>query len=201
MAITNGYCSLDQLKDRLGIDDFDDDTTAEQVITAVSRLIDTYTGRRFYATTDDETRYYTAEDPEVLFTDDIQSITDIYIDDEADRTYSTSLSTDDYDLLPYNAALDGKPYAWIEICDALADYTFPVGHKRGVKIIGKFGYCATDSHPDVVREACLIQSARIFKRKDTPFGVAGAPEFGTLTLPSELDPDVALMLKGVTRLI
>ena len=200
MSITNGYCSLTEIKDRLDITDTDDDTKLEVIVQAVSRSIDALTGRRFYSTTADETRVYTAEDSEILFTDEIQTITTLKTDLDGDRTYENTLTTDDYELSPANAALDGKPYTYIEIMP-YADYSFPRGVKRGVQIVGTFGYCATGSHPDVVREACLIQSARIFKRKDAPFGVVGSPELGQLQVLSKLDPDVALLLDGVRRVI
>ena len=200
MTITNGYCTLAQIKARLEIDDFKDDSILESVVQGVSRSIDAMTGRRFFSTTADETRYYTADFSDVLYTDDLLSITTLKTDDDGDRTFENTWTTDDYDLLPDNAAVDGKPYTRIELAP-YGDYTFPAGTRKGVQIVGRFGYNATDSHPDVVREACLIQSARIFKRKDAPFGVVGSPEMGQLQPLARIDPDVELMLRGVTRLI
>ena len=200
MTITNGYCTLAQIKARLDIDDFKDDAILESVIQGVSRSIDAMTGRRFYSTTADETRYYTAQFDDVLYTDDLLSITTLKTDDDGDRTYENTWATTDYDLLPDNAALDGKPYTRIELAPN-GDYAFPIGAKKGIQIVGRFGYNAVDSYPDVVREACLIQSASIFKRKDAPFGVTGSPEMGQMSPISKLDPDVELMLRGVMRLI
>jgi hypothetical protein len=49
----------------------------------------------------------------------------------------------------------------------------------------------------MVKQACLIQTARWFKRQDAPFGVLGSPEFGNYTrLQAALDPDVQMMLSG-----
>lgn len=200
MTITAGYCTLAQLKARLDIYDFQDDTILEAVVQGVSRSIDAMTGRRFYSTTADETRYYTAEFGDVLYTDDLLSITTLQTDDDGDRTYENTWAATDYDLLPDNAVLDGKPYTRIELAP-YGDYAFPEGVRKGVKITGRFGYNATDSHPDVVREACLIQAARIFKRKDAPFGVTGSPEMGQMQPIAKIDPDVELMLLGVKRLI
>ena len=202
MTITNGYCSLEDLKARLDISTSDtaDDAILEVIIQAASRSIDAMTGRRFYSTTDDEIRYYTAEANDVLYTDEILSITTLKTDDDGDRTYEYTWSTDDYDLLPYNATIDGRPYTRIELAP-YGEYRFPAGSPKGVQIVGKFGFCATGSHPDVVREACMIQSARIWKRKDAPFGVVGSPELGQLQPLNKLDPDVELLLLGVKRLI
>ena len=61
MAITNGYTDLEEYKDRFDVGDHDDDSDIESVITAVSRSIDNICWQRFYTTSADETRYYTAD--------------------------------------------------------------------------------------------------------------------------------------------
>lgn len=48
-------------------------------------------------------------------------------------------------------------------------------------------------YPDPIREACLIQASRLFKRGDAPFGIAGSAEYGTVRI-STLDPDVRVLL-------
>lgn len=51
--------------------------------------------------------------------------------------------------------------------------------------------------PPMIKQACLIQTARWFKRQDAPFGVLGSEEFGNYTrLQGSLDPDVQTMLSG-----
>lgn len=189
MAITNGYATLADLKAALSIDTSDthDDARMEAVIQGVSRAIDKYCRRRFFTTANDETRYFTPLTPWSCWTDDIISITTLATDDGGNRSYSTTWASTDYEKLPINAALNGEPYTGITAT--------PNGSKRfyphipnGVKIIGKFGYAA--SAPDVVREACIIQSMRIFKRKDAPFGIAGAAGMGQLMVVPEIDPDV-----------
>lgn len=190
MAIANGYCTLAEIKARLGVTDTQDDAMLELVVQAVSRGIDNYCRRRFYTTANDETRYYTALTSWAVWTDDIISVTALSTD-SGDRTYSTAWSIDDYDLTP-----DQPPY--IGVCATPnGAYRFPK-YMRGVKIVGKFGYSAT---PDVVREACLLQSVRLFKRKDAPFGIAGAGGMGQLMAISDMDPDVkALLAPPIRRL-
>jgi len=52
--------------------------------------------------------------------------------------------------------------------------------------------------PAVVLQACLIQSARLFNRKHSPYGIAGSPELGSeMRLLNRLDPDVEALLSGV----
>ncbi len=54
-----------------------------------------------------------------------------------------------------------------------------------------------DPVPAMIKQACLIQMARWFKRQDSPFGVLGSPEFGNYTrLLNRLDPDVEVLLSG-----
>jgi hypothetical protein len=194
LSITNGYCTAEDLRQRLGITDTDDEQIFENVIEAVSRSIDNYCRRRFYATS--ETRVYTARCETYIRVDDLLTVTTLKTDATGDRVYETTWATTDYDLDPANASLDGRPYT--KVCvSPLGRYRFPTSHTRGVQIVGSFGYASTT--PDVVNEACLIQAARIFRRKDSPFGVAGTPEFGQLRLLSRLDPDVELLVAPLRR--
>jgi len=203
MTISNGYCSLNELKGRLDITltDTASDTLCEQVVTAVSRWIDDYTRRRFYAAA--ETRYYTADQNDELWIDDCLAVGTLKTDDNADRTYETSWQTTDYDLLPVNAALDGVPYTRIQIAPN-GSYGFPKDVKKGVQLFGTHGYCTTTSSgkATIVKEACLLQSERIYKRKDTPLGVAGMTALGVQTLKTPgLDADVQMMLDPFRRLV
>ncbi|MDO8704075.1 MAG: phage head-tail connector protein [Sulfuricaulis sp.] len=49
-------------------------------------------------------------------------------------------------------------------------------------------------YPQPVVEACMIQTSRIFRRKDAPFGITGSAEFGQATFIARLDPDVRTLL-------
>lgn len=172
MAISNGYCTLNELKARLGITDNADDTILENVIEAASRVIDSDCNTRFYAAS--ETRYFSAEAPGVVTVDDLLSVSSLTTDDNVDGTYSTTWATTDYQLMPFNST----PYREIRVKPGGAKL-FPVSAYQGlVKVIGSFGYSSTT--PDAINEACLILSARYFKRKDAIFGVLGSAELGTL---------------------
>jgi len=173
MAITNGYATAAELKTRLDIDDTSSDTVIENVIEATSRAIDALCMRRFYAAT--ETRYFQSTDASQLWVPDLLSVTTLKTDNDADRTYEYTWTTDDYDLLPANAALDGWPYNEIAVTPD-GDYSFPTNHNaKSVEIAGSWGFASTT--PDAVNEACLIAAAQIFMRKDAPFGVSGGSGF------------------------
>lgn len=199
MAITNGYGTLAQLKERLRIDedDAEDDGKLESVVDSVSRAIDEYAGRWFYS--DTQTRYYTAEDASELEVDDLLSITALSTDEDGDRVYERTWTTDDYDLWPYNANTDGRPYTEIHTTPQ-GNYAFPFT-RRGVEIEGAFGYSATT--PPQVREACLLLCEQIFKRKDAIFGVVGTMGGEQLMRIAEdmlrKDPAIKMMLGSFVR--
>ena len=198
MAITNGYCTLDDAKRVMGIEDADDNYRIEALITAVSRLIDRHTRRRFWTTAVDEIRYYTPMSYASVLTDDIISIASIATDPDGSGSFATAWASTDYQLSPYNASADGVPYTEIQIKRSGAQ-TFPC-IERSVKVTGKFGVVSTSPWQEIVREACLLQTHKWFKRKDSPFGVAGSSEMGQLTmLKSKLDPDVELALAPPIR--
>lgn len=195
MTITNGYTTLVAYKLRFmdgDTTDHEDDPVLEKVIEAASRAIDNICSRRFYPTT--ETRYFTAEEDTLIkLHTDLISVTTLKTDTDGDRTYENTWDTGDYDLVPYNAALDGWPYNAIEITP-YSNYYFPYVRK-GVEVAGSFGFCSTT--PPVIEEACLLAAHRLMKRTSTPLGVSAAAAVGQMSLViKELkgDPDVMGLL-------
>jgi hypothetical protein len=194
MAITNGYTTLEEYKQRFDITDDDDNSDIESVITATSRTIDNICWQRFHTTTNPEARYYTADFRLwIRLPERIISLTALATDNNNDRVYENVWETTDYDLMPYNSLLDGEPYRWIEATPN-GNYTFPVGTPKGVKITGKFGW---GTAPISVLEACLLASHRLMARRNSPYGVSGAAALGNLTLIVEwmkADPDIMELL-------
>lgn len=186
--MSNEYATRAQLKERLGITDAANDAALDEVLEGVSRAIDDYCGRRFYAAT--ETRYYTAVEANLLTVDDLLTLTTLKTDGDGDRVYEDTWATTDYDLEPYNASLEGRPY-WRIRTTPNGKLSFPKVRK-GVEIVGSWGYRSTV--PVQVREACLLQSARIHRRRDQPYGVYGMPASGTAVFISRIDPDVQALL-------
>lgn len=202
MAIVNGYCALEDLKQALtaGASTYSlaDDTALEDNITAASRAIDEYTGTRFFATT--ETRYYTADFHNLLVIDDLLSVTTIKTDEDDDGTYEITWATTDYRLEPVNAPTDGFPYRSIRTKDS-GVYSFPINVDAGVEIVGSFGFNSGDSSnaPQRVQRACLLLAQRLYRRKDAIFGVAGAPGVGVQVIVAQIqkDQDIMFLLDGV----
>jgi len=179
------------------------DAIIESMVEAVSRSIDDWCGRVFY-TSATTARYYTATDRALLFVDDLISIdaNGLVTDEDGDRTYENTWATTDYILLPENAATDGKPYTMIQIDGYQGDYCWPVGIPKGVKITGTWGYAA--AVPKNVKEACLLMTEQLYKRKDAIFGTVGSiAGEQVLALASDIifkDPHLQLLLAGVKRL-
>lgn len=194
-AVSNLYCTLAELKFRLTQTDADttDNSALTDVITAVSRAIDKQCDRFFYFTAA-ATRYYSAEWTDWLLPDDIVSITTLKTDDDGDRTFETTWATTDYDLEPYNAAAHSEPYTSIRVAPNGTQRFSRV--RRGVELVGVFGWPAV---PDAVREACILQSMRLWKRKDSVYGVVGSAEMGQMLVIPKLDPDVKLLLDSFKR--
>lgn len=193
MTITNGYTDLVTIKSELAIVDAIDDAIIEAKIEAASRAIDDLCGRVFYQEIA-QTRYYTAEDYDTLFVDDLISVTTLATDISGARTYDLVWNVTDYDMEPYNAALRGKPYLYLRR-QYWSQHFFPT-LRKGVKIVGTFGWPAV---PPQVATACRIQSARLLKRKDAVFGVVGSAEMGQQMIIPKLDPDVITLLTPLMR--
>ena len=200
MPITHGYCSLQDIKLRIGLDlsDTTKDAILEAIITAVSRQIEQETQRRFWTAT--ETRTYTAQRMDRCLIDDCLSVTTLKTDITGLRLYDTTWGVNDFDLLPSNAPLEngGEPY-WELSVRLNSNYVFPVGIPLSVQVTGIFGYSATA--PDQVREAAIIQTIRLLKRMDAPFGVIGASEFGQALVIAKLDPDVRYLLGPFRKIV
>lgn len=147
----------------------------------------------------DETRYYTAVNPQMCWIDDLTAITSLATDDTGARSYGTTWASTDYDLWPENAALRGEPYTVAQVTPN-GRYRFPP-LTRGVRIVGRFGVAASSPWIDVVKSATLLQVARYWARKSSPYGIAGSTALGQAIVLNELDPDVKqLIAPPITRL-
>jgi len=191
--ITNGYCSLADVKSALRITDSVDDTILELAAESASRQIDGYCERVFYKETD--TRIYTPQDSYVCVIDDLVSLTTLKTADDAEGVFDTTWQSGDYQLEPLNGRAGGlnTPYTQIR---AVGDFLFPtVGEEATVQLTGTFGF---DQVPTAVRQACILLAARQYKRYDSPLGVAGFSDLGVIRV-SNIDPDIAKLLEPFQR--
>jgi hypothetical protein len=197
VAITNGYCSLSELKAALRITDNVDDSLLEMAVESASRAIDGHAGRYFYSA-GTATRVFPADDYWVCQIDDLAgTAVTIQIDDDANGTFDETFQLTDYQLEPVNGIVDGLqvPYTRIR---AIGDYNFPTLNEEAlVKVTGVFGW---PSIPVAIKQACIIQSSRIFKRLDSPLGVAGFGDMGAVRVSRYLDPDVEQLVAPYRRM-
>ena len=187
MAISNGYATLVQVKAALRISDTVDDTLLEMAVESASRAIDGYASRSFYSS-GTATRYYAAQDSYITQIDDISSTAlTLATSSAGNNVFDTTWAVTDYQLEPLNGNVDGLavPYTRIR---AVQNYLFPLLAEQSlVKLTAVFGWSAV---PIAITQACIIQSSRLFKRLDSPLGIAGFGDMGAMRVSRYLDPDV-----------
>ena len=191
MAITNGYCTLADVKAALRITDTIDDALLENSINSASRMIDQYCNRYFYSTSANEVRYYQANDGFICWIDDAQSISEIKTSSTDPLIFDTTWESGDYQVLPANRWANGAYYPITGIT-ATDNYLFPVWADMAlVKVTGQFGW---SSVPEPIKFACIIQASRLFKRLESPLGVAGVSDIGIMRVGANIDGDVAQLI-------
>lgn len=190
MAITNGYCSLAEVKAALRLTDSTDDTLIENAIEGASRRIDGYCGRWFYKTASTAVQLFALDEYNLPVNDIANSTLTVKTDDNGDGTFETTwVQGTDYNLEPYDAALTGKPYRRIM---AVGGKTFPlitIPSKPLVEVTAQWGWNAV---PDDIREAAVLLSIRGFARLNAALGVVGFADMAVQV--RAIDPDVRDLL-------
>lgn len=197
MALTNAYCTLSDLKTALAIEDIQDDTALEAAIMTASRMVDDYCDRFFYkdgSVASPVTRYYTAQDWYNCIVDDFISLSQVATDDNFNQTWDTIWDSNDYMVEPINNPRRGWPYTRLL---AVGEYIFPFNLPQSVRLQGVWGW---SSVPHEIATATKIQASRLFIRRQSPFGIAGTPELGTVRLSAKLDPDVEALIRPFRRM-
>ena len=131
----NSYGNLATLKTQLGVTGTGDDTPLLQSLEMASRSIDTFCKRHFYNTS--ETKQFRGAGNRLFLDTDLISITTLTTLKD-DRTTDKTWATTDYELFPLGDTI--YPKEWIELADNTSAGSFASGIKRGVQIVGVFGY-------------------------------------------------------------
>jgi hypothetical protein len=188
LAVTNGYCTLADVKAALRIADTVDDALIENSINAASRMIDQYCNRYFYSTGAGEVRYFKALDAFNCWIDDCQSISQVKTAQSNPITYNQIWASTDFQTIPANTYANGA-YQPITGLIAVYNYFFPTWQESNlVQVTGTWGW---PSVPDPIKFATIIQASRLFKRLESPLGVAGVSDIGIIRVGSSVDGDVA----------
>ncbi len=185
MALGDNYCTLAELRSRVGITDATnttEDTKLTEALATASRSIEQMAGRQFnlasgatarlfYPTGYCETKVY-----------DIASVSGLAIktDTAGDGTYATTWQSTDYQLEPLDGVVDGQAgWPWWRI-RAVGSQRFPCvssTSRAPLQVTAIWGWTAV---PAPVKEATLILAEELYSLKNTPFGVGGYGQFGII---------------------
>lgn len=195
------YASVAKLKAQLGIpaDDTTRDSMLQDVLLAVSTQINLATDRPrgfSLATGIPTTRTFRAgdgtvtsdADGSVLAVDDIGSTSGLVVQYGTTSGGWTTVAAADVELAPVGAIDDGWPATGL----LLFGRSWPSGYGTRIRVTADWGWPA--GAIATIDQAALIQGARVFKRKDSPEGVLGSAEWGSVRV-SRVDPDVEAMLQ------
>lgn len=187
------YTDLATLKLALKITDNDRDALLSRAITAASRAIDRQTGRRFWLDDAPVTRVFNPygrivrdERGELFLIDDLGASATLVV--EVGRGASWTAVTG-YETWPDNALAEGMPITGL----LLPTGTWPTDRDR-LRVTERWGWPVI---PDPIEQASRLQAGRLYRRKDSPEGVAGSAEWGLVRVP-RLDPDVLALIEPYT---
>ena len=195
MAITNGYCSLSEIKAAARIPNADtqDDTLLELAVESASRSIDAHCARHFYQS-GTATRYYAPQSWLYCDIDDVAASTaTVAISSAADGTYDITLGAADIQYEPLNRRSAGLVFPATRL-RMVGDYSFPTTYdgETTVRVEANFGFAT--AVPTEIRQATMLLAARFYKRFDSPLGVAGFGDLGAMRV-SRTDPDIHAILQ------
>lgn len=195
------YGDLATFKLLFGITDTLRDPLLQMALSSASRQIDRLTGRRFYLDQLTSMRVYTPDRREAWYVsggailiDDLGAVPVKIEEGFASFTgVGSNMWTDitnDYVLSPDNALAQGWPITAVRR---------PIGTIVDpyiqVRVTGLWGWPYV---PDDITQATYIQAARLYRRKDSPEGVLGNAEWGTIRV-SRVDPDVQALIGPYIR--
>lgn len=193
MAISNGYASLNDVKAALRISDSIDDNILELSIESASREIDGYTERRFYQTTG--TAIYIPQDSFTCEIDDLVTLTTLKTSPDGSG-FTQTWTSSDYQLEPLNNFSSGITWPSTRI-RAIGEFVFPTwepnnvnNYEATVQVVGTFGWA---SIPVAIKQATILLALRMYRRFDSPLGVAGFDDVGIIRV-GRVDPDVQRLI-------
>jgi hypothetical protein len=201
-TITNGLCSLADVKAALRISDTADDDRISLAIDAASRQIEAKCDRYFHQDSGVSVRHFVSNTPWLVEVDDISTSTGLIVqtDYAGDGTFGTTWSSADYQLEPVNGIMQGQtgwPSTKIRAIRSLyftvlGGIAYPKPYTQAlIQITAQWGWAAV---PTAVQKAAIVQSIALFKADDTPFGATPFAEIGIVRMKAALHPAAELLL-------
>lgn len=197
MAAAPTYCTTADVRAQLGDDGSKlPEALLQNAVTATSRAIERCCGRRFWADASPVARLYVTDGGDTVEVDDISAATGLVVETDlaGDGSFATTWAASDYRLGPLNADADGGAYAWHSLTSVGVQY-FPATPWPALRVTALWGWSQV---PDEVKQAAVIKSVSLFKRKDAPQGIAGFGDFGVVRI-GRFDPDVTDLLRPYRR--
>lgn len=193
------YCTTDELRAHLGDGTRRnlDETELRRAIIASSRAIDRHTGSFFWRDFELTTKFYDVSSRGSIRILPLATLAGAVVsyDPSGLRNYSQTFAIDtDIEFGPDNQDLEA-PHAYTEI------YSLRRFLPWGRKALSVTGYHGWSAIPDAVREATVIKATSLFKRGDSPFGIAGTGDFGAIRISRFEDPDVVKLLEPFTPVL
>lgn len=193
------YCTAAEVRAQIQKSDTGDDSTITAIIAAAEEAINNFCNRPdgFVAPGTAVARIFPGGGEAVLWIDECAAVTAVAAKESPDdSSYTAWASTDwlagsgDPDFPDYNRT----PYQWIRVTPGGVYGVFPASRWPVVQVTAKWGYATTV--PDVVKQACITQAARWYKRGQGAWSdTLASADFGMLMFRQQLDPDMAMMLK------
>lgn len=192
--------TADDLKTWLNLGDALDDTSLGIAAASACTWVKQTCGRSFEITTSgsESSRVFEPKTATLCITDDFSTTTNLVVkvDNGDDGVYETTLTASDYWAEPLNGIQDGLTVPYYRVrCDS---WLLPTCNRRpSVQVTARWGWTAV---PDAVKQAALIEAARLFKRRTSPEGVlAGFQDFGASRIQQSADPDARALLNPYVR--
>ncbi len=210
MTVVNGYCTTAQVQAVLGLGTSDDTTLIENAVNAASRQIDAETGWRFWQDATVKDRLFYPDNARFLYVCDddadgagISTTSGLIVklDTADDRSFVSTLTINtDFTLRPANAGARVPVWPYTDVILTGQSFWFNRSwyNRPTVQITAKWGWPAV---PDDIAEACIIQSAQVYKSKDAVFGaIALGGEAGVaMRLKATMHPQAAGLVAAYSK--
>src|SRR5205809_6983324 len=203
MALTDSYSTKALLKARVNIQagDTGDDAALDSALASASRDIEGWCGRNFNDAGVTSARIYYPRDLATFEVDDFSTTAGLIVafDFSNAGTYTSIVSSANYQLEPLNGVVDGTPgwpYYRIHVIQTWTPIWWTsIGYPRAsIQVTAQWGWAAV---PSPVSEACLMLAEETFKMKDAPYGVAGFSQYGAVRVRD--NPKIERLLSRYVR--
>ena len=157
--------------------DTQDDVAISSAISSASRAIDAYCGRRFYLDGGVSSHDYKAINKDWIYVDDFSTQTGLVVkfDTGDNGTFDKTISSSDYEVLPFNQIIGGIESCAYYIIHMVDDDLPTTGGRPRVQVTAKWGWASV---PDPITQATYLLASEYFFAKNAPFGIAGISEAG-----------------------